>query len=414
MKLIISKIVYFIKRHNSIKDSIKLTIAILYYPVVAFAWLYSKVSRKFPSNLWLIGELGIDAKDNGYFFYKYMNENHPEVHTVYYISSENIEMVNELGALGKIVEYNSFAHMLAFMRSKYIISTQDMYAIPWGHINWREFKLVYPWIAKNKKFVFLQHGVTKDDASKNANYKRTKFDYFVTEANAEFRSISSDKYGYKNGQVIETGFPRFDNLYDQKEKKTSNIILFMPTWRQYLANVSENEFENSTYFKEMNAVFENQELKNILKSNNLKLLFFPPHQEIQKFIHLFRISKESNIDIAELNGNVSVPQMIIDSKLMITDYSSVAFDFAFLKKPLIYFQFDKAEYRKGHYSKGYFDYERDGFGPVVNQVDNLVSEIRKGIDDNFKMKYMYLNRSNSFFDLFDSKNSERLFQILAD
>ena len=56
--------------------------------------------------------------------------------------------------------------------------------------------------------------------------------------------------------------------------------------------------------------------------------------------------------------------------LLVTDYSSVAFNTAYLDRPAVYFQFDREEMLRGAHvgRQGYFDYERDGFGPVARDV----------------------------------------------
>ncbi|MBZ6010603.1 CDP-glycerol glycerophosphotransferase family protein [Leuconostoc gelidum] len=405
-----SKLLYFIKRHNSIKDFLKILIALFYFPLISFSWVCSFFFVKLPSDLWLVGELGIDAKDNGFAFFKYLNINHPEINSFYYISTSS-SMYYKVKKIGNTVEYNSFLHMIIFMKSKYILSTQDSYPLPWGKINWREFKLVYPWIANEKKFIFLQHGIIKDDASRNSNYNRTKFDYFVTSVQREYDEISSPKYGYKKSNVIKTGLPRFDNLYDNLNASRKNEILLMPTWRQYLANVSVEQFKKSDYYRAFNDLFNNKRIINLLRENNLILSFFPPHREIQKFLSEFKTSDGSVVRMIDVDKE-SVSKLIIESKLMITDYSSVAFDFAFMKKPVIYYQFDQLEFRKMHYREGYFSYNKDGMGPVVINSIDLISEVENNIKNNFNNSEKYKKRNEVFFDLRDNKNSERLYDFL--
>ena len=69
--------------------------------------------------------------------------------------------------------------------------------------------------------------------------------------------------------------------------------------------------------------------------------------------------------------------MIKKSALLITDFSSVFFDFGYMKKPIIYYQFDNELFRSNHYKEGYFSYERDGFGPVATKENDLISYIKK-------------------------------------
>ena len=97
---------------------------------------------------------------------------------------------------------------------------------------------------------------------------------------------------------------------------------------------------------------------------------------------------------------------------MITDYSSVAFDFAYLNKPVIYYQFDLEDYRKKQYREGYFDYEKDGFGPVSFNRKEVLNEIKYYIKTDFNSKKKYSNNMKKFFLFRDRKNSERVYRAI--
>lgn len=90
---------------------------------------------------------------------------------------------------------------------------------------------------------------------------------------------------------------------------------------------------------------------------------------------------------------------------MITDYSSVAFDFAYIKKPLIYYQND--DY---HYEKGYFDYETMGFGDIIQTEEELIDKIIEYIENNCQMEEKYQKRVDKFFKYTDKNNSKRVYE----
>ena len=98
---------------------------------------------------------------------------------------------------------------------------------------------------------------------------------------------------------------------------------------------------------------------------------------------------------------------------MITDYSSIFFDFGYLKKPIIYSHFDYKEYRNFHYREGYFDYRLDGFGPVCQDINCTVNEIIYEIENNCVLRAKYLKRIEKFFGFFDQNNSERVFREIT-
>lgn len=99
--------------------------------------------------------------------------------------------------------------------------------------------------------------------------------------------------------------------------------------------------------------------------------------------------------------------------LLITDYSSVAFDFAYLKKPVIYTQFDREAFFEGQvYSEGYWDYETMGLGPVCKDYEGTVHEIIKSIERQCILEEKYLERIEGFYYKFDQNNCQRVFDAI--
>ncbi|WP_345753125.1 CDP-glycerol glycerophosphotransferase family protein, partial [Lactiplantibacillus pentosus] len=288
--------IYYVKRNIKLKDFIKRVLIVLQFPIVLIAFVYSKFSTK-NRNLWLIGETGTDAKDNGSAFYSYLIDNHPEINTMYYISGETAAAAR-IHRMGKSVVTNSFQHKVAFMSAKYILSTHDGYSIPFVGANWHDFKAIYGWLTPRLQFVFLSHGVSKDDESGNANYQRTRFDYFVTSTEDEYEEFSSSRYGYPSGNVIKTGLSRYDVLLANSDGITQKRnIVFMPTWRYYLADVDDEEFTKSRYFKQIYSLLHDSDLNNLISDNQVAFYFFPPHHEIQKRMKLFDLDETKVVPI---------------------------------------------------------------------------------------------------------------------
>ena len=99
---------------------------------------------------------------------------------------------------------------------------------------------------------------------------------------------------------------------------------------------------------------------------------------------------------------------------MITDYSSVAFDFAYLHKPIVYTQFDVEQFFSKHYLKGYFDYVRDGFGEVEYDLDSTVDRIIEYMGNGCLLKDEYRKRIDTFFAFHDRQCCERVFAKIAE
>ena len=94
--------------------------------------------------------------------------------------------------------------------------------------------------------------------------------------------------------------------------------------------------------------------------------------------------------------------------ILFTDYSSTQFDFAYLKKPIIYCHFDRDEFFATHtYKQGYFSYEENGFGDVTYNLDDAVSSIIEAMKNGAEMKDVYKQRVDNFFAYTDKENCKR-------
>ena len=189
----------------------------------------------------------------------------------------------------------------------------------------------------------------------------------------------------------------------------------MPTWRKNLAGVVNPKvsireyseiFKYSDYFQFYNGLLENKKLLECLKKYKYECHFYV-HPSIIAQAKDFKGNKYVKVhdEIADYNKE------FCESSLLVTDYSSVAFDFAYLEKPVIYSQYDRETFYQGHlYDEGYFDYERDGFGPVITDKDKLVDEIIRYIKKECKMEKKYIDKTKKFYEFNDKNNCKRIHQ----
>ena len=102
--------------------------------------------------------------------------------------------------------------------------------------------------------------------------------------------------------------------------------------------------------------------------------------------------------------------------MILTDYSSAVFDFAYLRKPVLYTQFDKEEFFKGEhvYTQGYFDYERYGFGEVEYDLESTVDRIIEYMKNGCQLKEKYRKRIDNFFAFNDKNNCQRVYEAIRN
>ena len=182
----------------------------------------------------------------------------------------------------------------------------------------------------------------------------------------------------------------------------------MPTWRTYIYNKKNSDFVKTSYYLNWNSLLNNKRLNDFLNQNNIKIVFYP-HFRMQKYIELFNFS--NNIMLADYE-HYKVPSLLKEASLLITDYSSIFFDFAYMKKPVIYFQFDRDDFFSKHYQKGYFDFNTMGFGEVVGDADAACKAIIEQVTSNYVLKKKYEDRVNRFFPVRDNNNCKRIFQAI--
>lgn len=364
------------------------------------------------------------ADDNGEALFLYIIENKPsDIHT-YFILDQNATDYLRLKKAGHIVPYQSIKHKLLMLISDYVVSSQmDEYVInPFGKYNiyYRDFLYHF-------KYIFLQHGVTKDDLSHWLNRYRMNIKGFITSGRQEYESIINGTYYYTPKEVWLTGMPRYDRLCDNREK----IILIMPTWRAWLlgryhqdigVREGDEKLFHSEYICFYNQLVNHKRLLKALQEYNytISLVLHP-------YISRFYDKKYGGIrtaqELFDTNDFLTIEpldkpyrELFAVGSLLVTDYSSVAFDFSYLRKPVIYAHFDSDVFFSGEHTvlPGYFDYAADGFGEIEYTLEGTVNRIIEYIQRDCQLKTMYRDRINHFFAYEDNKNCERVLQKIIE
>lgn len=371
-----------------------------------FAIPCAAVFKRKHKDLWLICEDEFEARDNGYFFYRYMVKKHPEQEVVYAINkkSPDYKKVRSLG--GHVIRYGSFRHWVYYLAASKNISSQKG-----GKPNAAVcYLLEVGGILKNTR-IFLQHGITKDDA-KWLYYPVTKFSMFVCGAKPEYEFIK-ERFQYPEGAVQYLGFTRFDNLH--KDITDRRLILIMPTWRNWFVLKSKNEdgrlpsVSESKFCKAWNDFLNNESFQEILEKNNLHAIFYP-HRNMQPFLSEFSVNNH-RIFVAG-QQSYDVQKLLKKAAILITDFSSVFFDMFYMKKPVVFYQFDEAEYRAKQYQQGYFEYTDNPFSIRETTLEGAVRAFGRAVELGFKVDEKYLEGHKEYFALFDTKNCERTYDAV--
>ena len=180
----------------------------------------------------------------------------------------------------------------------------------------------------------------------------------------------------------------------------------MPTWRPWLKD-NEN-IEKTAYFQNITGLISNNKLQDFLRENGVELRIYI-HQLMHKYLKEFR-ENITDENVILLPKEADIQNEIMTSRLLITDYSSISFDFFYIDKSVLFFQFDKAEYNEK--VGAYIDLEKDLFGPAAFDINSCVTEIMRMYKENFQIEDDYKKMKDSYFKYNDKGNSERLFKII--
>lgn len=237
-------------------------------------------------------------------------------------------------------------------------------------------------------------------------YKQSRLWDYLVSAN-EFSSKAFRSAFLYDKEILEYGYPRNDLMYHpDKEKLAASIkrklhipegkktVLYAPTWR-------DDEYYGRGEYK-FSLKLDLKLLKKELGSDYIVLLR----------THYFIADKLDVSGLEDFVVNVSsyddITELYLISDILITDYSSVFFDYANLKRPILFYTYDLEKYRdmlRGFY----LDIEKDVPGPLLF-TDEEVADAIKNID---VISARYKEKYDEFYNRFCSLENGHASEMVA-
>ena len=385
------------------------------YPFIGIR-LLARFYRLINDNkIWLLCDRGVKAGDNAEYLFEYLSQNPIKGIKCYYIVSKEHEDYRRIRKIGKVINYKSLKHKILFLLSDKIISSMTNDWV--GNLYGRQVENVKD--LYRFKQIHLQHGVIKDNLSSDIDKQSMGLSAIITSSSREKQSILDLPYGYDENQLPVTGLCRFDKLYrESKKRPQEKIILIAPTWRHDLAGKVDEKtdlfgynplFKKSEYFDFFNKLINNEKLLDAMNQYGFKGIFLI-HPAIISQIVDFQTNDTFSLSVSNDDN-----ELLLKSSLLVTDYSSIAFDFGFMERPVVYSQFDKESFYKSHtYEEGYYDYDKDGFGPVCENLETTIRTIIDAMATGCIMSPFYTQRVELFFDHMDDNNTSRVYDYIKN
>ncbi|MEB6570705.1 CDP-glycerol glycerophosphotransferase family protein [Staphylococcus auricularis] len=346
-------------------------------------------------NVWLIGERTDTAQDNGIQLFYWLKQ-HTDIEAYYVIDAEAKDY-DHIKHLEGVIPFGSEAHFEVAARAKVLASTHDLenilpYKTARGFFGYEDCVRI-----------FLQHGVM---GRKYVEYDKANYDlpfHLVhVSSQPEKDDVVVGHLGYAPDDVAVTGLPRFDRLSLEPDD-TITKILIMPTWRDWLN--SDYAFSHSDYLENYLSLLNDPALAALSEKYDVEMNFYP-HYRAQAFFKEYLAETGSHVNYVEL-GEQTVQALLIEHDILITDYSSVSFDFSYMHKQVLFYHFDVERFfRKGILRPveetfiGKIAYNQKG---LINQIESVLKQQKAREDQPLDL----------IFDQVDHHNCERVYEAIC-
>jgi len=372
-------------------------------------WISLIVPKK--EYLWVFGAwFGERYSDNSKYLFEYVNSHHPEIKAYWLSNSKDVvSLVRSKGY--KSLNTKSLKGYLISIKAKYAFLTSSIRDINPYTIGGTQ--IIQLWHGIPLKKIFFDDAITFGRMpvwekimlmifpfyKKNYDYSKH---YFVVNSLKE-KEIISSAFNMPKERILITGSPRLDSMVLNKEnvpiiqnirklkEKKQIVALYAPTHRQQGIN-------RTTFLHE-----DLERLQHILKSKNINLFinlhFYHKERENEAVFSNIHFMKNT-----EIEGDIYV--VLNEFDVLITDYSSIYFDFLIMDKPIIFYPYDLEEYTKKD-RKFYFSYDEVTPGPKVQSLSEMAEMIYKQYHEDLYKRERERIR-NTFLNFIDGNNSERL------
>ena len=356
--------------------------------------------------IWLTFDKLYKAGDNGEYFFRYANTVKDDVETFYIISKDSPDCK-------RLLEYDK-KHVLIHNSLKCKLYALNAEAVAATHASVMQYCGIPKYLVPNvldlfkAKIICIQHGLTVQQLGQYQNRLYDNTTLYCLASKYEKQNLMHPIYGYEESMLKINGLARYDGLKNNDKK----FILITPTWRRnvvtlgiaYKVKPYNEHFKHTEYFRLYNTLINDERLIECAKKNGYGITYLL-HPAMSPQLEDF--TQNGFVEIVPAAGDMSYEKILTEASLMVTDYSGVQFDFAYMRKPIVYYHPDTLP---PHYESGGIDYPTQGFGPIITNHEDVVAEICKYMENSCKTEPEYIDRANDFFAFDDFDNAKRIYE----
>jgi hypothetical protein len=376
---------------------------------------FAALTGRFRKPVWLFADKMITAGDNGEYLYNYARQQADGIRKFYVLDAQSHDAQRFASNGIPFVRFGSLRHKFLYLTADIVFLTHTVSSLNNGFPRGVEkfFRGLF-----NARVVFIQHGLSVQYLPRILNKAFDGIDHYCVASPIERQTLQTCDYGYRPEDVIDTGLARFDGLVNRQEK----TILISPTWRNYLAlptdasnagsrhrGTSKN-FLSSEFYAIYRRLLTDEALIDTARREGYRFKFLL-HPFLSGQLDHFLPFSNDVVDIVSATSNVRYEDLLTEAAVLVTDYSGIQFDFAYMKKPVVYFQPSELP---PSYKDAIFRYEEHAFGPIAASTDELVREINSLMLANQSMSGLFVARVDQFFLFSDRNNCERIYRVARE
>ena len=393
MRQTIKNTMYLTVREENIYDyalsGIKVLLAYIASKLMVkrdFILMYEKESSKYEESASVLYEKLIDkGYDNVYFI---IDRNNPQI--------QRLDAEYKANLLYK----NTFRHLIYFFKCKKFIGTETIgHAIQLRAAN----RLIVNKVqSKNISYVFLQHGVMymiSLDSDMRTGFRQTDLDLYRVVVSSELEAQHFIELGgFERDELYITGLAKFDRSY---RYNAADKIVVMLTWRRWESNIAHRDFQSTKYYKML------ERIVNAVPEDIKEKLIVLPHPLMKSAM------EKSQCELSRyMTDNDSYDEVLRTCDLLITDYSSIAYD-AFYRGSNVIFYWEEKEECIEHYGEDakLLLNEDNVFGDVCFNQEQLEAAVKRNYGK--QQEEEYVERYGEIVEFDDNHNSNRLIECLV-
>lgn len=361
-------------------------------------------------NIWMYADKIYKAGDNAEWLYRYALQRNDDIHNYYVLRDDSPDAKIFKNDGIPYLKYKTIWQRLLFLHANIIVFTHNNAP---GYYRFAKANEVYFRGLFNYDIMYIQHGLTVQDTAWLFNKSEDDFRRYYVASKFEKENLLRLAYGFKPDEIIEAGATRYDGLVNNDKK---NIII-TPTWRTYLAPPGKDygesrdanqNFKDSNFYKIYTSIITNNKLISTAKKHNYSITYLL-HPVMSSQIQDF--PQDGYVNIVTANDDFNYQKAMTEASLMVTDYSGVQFDFAYMYKPVVYYHPPELP---ASYDEATYQYESHALGEIKTSMDDLIETMCMYIESGCTLQPEYRKRIDDFFYFHDHSNSKRIYEDIVN